>query len=194
MGIRPFIKIVVGLHYSKELYRESTTLLDNDDPALPALTEDNFNWLTGKYKDDSDVYLSDVFHYGSPLNSSPEKPSGFIGFIAGAICEGPITRALFALWESNALNNAILGEQVYSWPQSPEKDNRLRLSKMGGRYTEKFTSLACVENRMYQYFCDLHGAVTTDMWFKCGLYVLHSAGFTEVKREDLQTCIVFGWE
>lgn len=192
MGVRPFIKIVTGLVYSEKLHREEIKY--DPEPMIPALIEDKFNLLTGKHKDYDDVCLYDVFHYGPPYSSSLDKPEGVIGYVADEIHDQPITRALFAMWEREILDDS-LHHQEYQWPQElqSDRDRRLRQAKWGTERARKVTELAYNENRMYQYFCGSHGEMSSDTWFKCALHVLHQAGFTQVGRGDLQTYLVFGW-
>ena len=186
MGVRPYIKIVVGLEYSDELHREQVKF--DDEPMVPALIEDKFNLLTGEFKDYSDVCLYDVFHSGPPYSSSLEKPKGVIGYVVDAIYDQPITRAIFALWEAKVLDDS-LHHQEYLWPQ----ENYSRLVSVRQEYVRKITVLAISENRMYQYFSGTSGEMSSDTWFKCAIYVLGKAGFTQVERKDLQTYLVLGW-
>ena len=191
MGSRPFIAVIVGLEYSESLYKKEVEL-DLDEPIVPALIEGKFNLFTGKYKDYDGVCLYDVFYSGPPYSSSLNEPSGVIGYIADAIYDQPLTRALFALWERSVLGHNVT-RQEYQWPQSKERDRRLRLSKLESGRARQNTELAYSEDRMYRYFCGPYGEAESDNWFKCSLYLLHTVGFTEVKRKDLQAYIVFGW-
>ena len=192
MGVRPFIKVVVGLVYSEDLHREEIEF--DPEPMTPALIEDEFNLLTGEYKDYDDACLYDVFHYGSPYSSSLKEPEGVMGYVVDAIYDQPLTRAIFALWEARVLDDALY-HQEYQWPQEfqSDRDMRLRCATRDTWLAKKVTELAYSENRMYQYFCGTSGEMSSDTWFKCALHVLSNAGFTRVKREDLQTYLILGW-
>lgn len=190
MGVRPFIKIVTGLVYSEKLHREEIKY--DPEPMIPALIEGKFNLLTGKYEDYDDICLYDVFHSGPPYSSSLDEPEGVIGYVVDEIHDQPITRALFAVWEKEMLGDS-LHHQEYLWPQELQSDMRLRQVARGTGLARKITELAYSEDRMYQYFCGTSGEMSTDGWFKCAIYVLHQAGFTQVKREDLQTYLILGW-
>jgi len=192
MGVRPYINVVTGLKYSEKLYRREVKF--DSEPVIPALIDGRFNLLTGKYKDYNDVSLYDVFHYGSPYNSSLGEPTGIIGYIVDELYDQPITRALFAMWEREVLSDD-LRYQEYQWPQELQssRNRRLKCATRDTEFAKKVTELAYSEGRIYQYFCGTQGEMSTDVWFKCALYVLHQAGFTRVERRDLQTYLVLGW-
>lgn len=192
MGVRPYIKVVTGLEYSKELHREVVEF--TPEPMVTSLIDGKFNMLTGKYKDYEDICLYDVFHYGPPYSSSLDEPKGVIGYIVDEIYDQPITRALFAVWENEILGSDLC-QQEYLWPQEsrPGRNGRLKNATKNTEFAKKLTELTYSENRMYQYFCGTHDGASSDTWFKCAIYVLGQAGFTQVKREDLHTYLILGW-
>lgn len=153
---------------------------------VPVLTDDDFDLITGQYKNNwhNRPQISDIYYEGSPMSGLCEHDP-VAGYIISECHDQTLLRGLSLIGFDDWFREK-------SYKVIPTHQNPLDIYSSFELKNERVKTearKAVNENRLIE----MYRPWETDAWYKCAIHVLHLVGWTGVTKDMLKLMIIFSW-